>query len=205
MPARSAPSRRRPADLREACVREALAIIETEGPERLSLREVARRLGVSHQAPYKHFASRDHLLAEIITRGFAAFAHAMETRPAAADPLADLAGMAEAYLAFAEAHPLHYRLMFGIPLADPEPFPEMLAKARHAFMLLTDALARLPGRDRGSVLLDALFVWSSLHGLAGIRQTLALRKLDLPAAVTEAAGGHVIARIGAALAAAQPD
>jgi len=45
----------KPGDLREACIREALAIIEVGGVESLSLREVARRLGVSHQAPYKHF------------------------------------------------------------------------------------------------------------------------------------------------------
>lgn len=57
-------------DLREACVREALAIITSAGVEKLSLREVARRLGVSHQSPYRHFESRDHVLAEIVRRAF---------------------------------------------------------------------------------------------------------------------------------------
>ncbi|MCG8692745.1 MAG: TetR/AcrR family transcriptional regulator, partial [Minwuiales bacterium] len=67
-----------PKDLREACVREALAIIDTSGVEELSLREVARRLGVSHQAPYRHFPSRDHILAEIVTRAFESFARYLD-------------------------------------------------------------------------------------------------------------------------------
>jgi hypothetical protein len=50
--------RKKSADLREACIREALAIIETEGVENLSLREVSRRLGISHQAPYKPIWTR---------------------------------------------------------------------------------------------------------------------------------------------------
>ena len=57
-------------DLREACVKEALAIIAEGGIDSLSLRDVARRLGVSHQAPYKHFPSRDHILAEVVGRRF---------------------------------------------------------------------------------------------------------------------------------------
>ena len=57
--------------MREACVEEALAIVGEAGLEALSLREVARRLHVSHQAPYKHFPSRDHILAEVVGRAFA--------------------------------------------------------------------------------------------------------------------------------------
>ena len=56
-------------DLKEACVVEALAMV-ARGPECLSLREVARRLGVPHHWPYKHFPTRDHLLAEIARRAF---------------------------------------------------------------------------------------------------------------------------------------
>ncbi len=51
-------------DLKEACVVAAQEVIAERGVENLSLREVSRKLGVSHQAPYKHYPSRDHLLAE---------------------------------------------------------------------------------------------------------------------------------------------
>ena len=54
------------ADLREACVQAAREVIAERGVEGLSMRDVARRLGISHQAPYRHFESRDHLLAEIM-------------------------------------------------------------------------------------------------------------------------------------------
>jgi AcrR family transcriptional regulator len=191
----------RPTDLREGCVREALAIIEAEGPERLSLREVARRLGVSHQAPYRHFPSRDHLLAEIIARGFEAFARHLDARPESADPGADLRAMGEAYLDFARAHPLQYRLIFGAVLPDPARHPEMMRKARHAFALLTEAIDRLSGPAGAArpVALDALFVWSAMHGLATITQSGALASLDLPAELHAGTVAHVLERIGRAL------
>jgi len=106
-------------NLREECAREALAIIEEGGLEALSLREVARRLGVSHQAPYKHFPSRDHLLAEIVSRAFTGFAHHLDSSVPGGNPREDLAAMGRAYLAYALEHPLHYRLMFGTPLPNP--------------------------------------------------------------------------------------
>jgi AcrR family transcriptional regulator len=201
MPKRAA----KPKDLREACLQEALAIIESQGAEKLSLREVARRLGVSHQAPYRHFQSRDHILAEIISRGFDAFAAALQTVPRHADPSAALQAMTAAYLDFAALHPLHYRPMFGAVLPDAEAHPAMMSKARHTFTLLTDALTKLPGRGGtaafGQVALDAVFVWAALHGLVAIRQSGAMRKLPLPAAVREGMGAHVLGRIAGALAA----
>ena len=197
----------RPADLGEACVREALAILGQDGLEALSLREVARRLGVSHQAPYKHFPSRDHLVAELVRRAFADFAHHLDTNPPAGDPDRDLAAMGGAYLAYARAHPLHYRLMFGTPLPNPADHPAMLQAARHAFSLLCEALARMHTDAAGQkvtvdddrVRLDALFVWSAMHGLASIRQAPALDTLDLPPALLQAASTHVLQRIGQAL------
>lgn len=196
-------------DLKEACVREALAIIETAGVERLSLREVARRLDVSHQAPYKHFPSRDHILAEIVARAFAQFARHLDAGPRTGDPDADLGGMGHAYMTYAEAHPLQYRLMFGTPLPDPHAHPEMMANARHAFALLCDGLRRrAAARGRvptdAAVQLDALFVWGTLHGLASIAGSSAIDTLALPPAVLGAAPLHALCRIGDALAEGVP-
>ncbi len=72
--------------VREACLEEALAIIEESGVEALSLREVSRRLGVSHQAPYRHFTNRDDLLAELLSRCFEVFAAHLEARPRSDHP-----------------------------------------------------------------------------------------------------------------------
>ncbi|MDJ0951409.1 MAG: TetR/AcrR family transcriptional regulator [Alphaproteobacteria bacterium] len=191
-------------DLREACIQEALAIIETAGVERLSLREVARRLGVSHQAPYKHFESRDHILAEIVARAFETFARHLDERPRTGDPYLDLGEMGRAYLSYAQAHPLQYRLMFGTPLPDPEQHPDMMQKARHAFSLLQDAIAQLPDRrpdqdSAGRTDLDALFIWSTIHGLSSILQSDAAEKLDLSREVLDAAIPETLRRIGMAL------
>ena len=194
----------KPKDLREACIREALKIIDKSGVEELSLREVARRLGVSHQAPYKHFRSRDHILAEIVSRAFQSFADYLDARPLTGDPNEDLGEMGRAYLRYARAHPLQYRLMFGTELPDVREHPEMMRKAQHAFSLLRDGLSRLPAKqETGSsdeeILLDALFIWSTLHGLASIRGSSTAHTLNLPARFLEDAAPHVLTRIGLAI------
>ena len=184
-------------------MREAVAIVEEVGVERLSLREVARRLGVSHQAPYKHFPSRDHLLAEIVGRAFDAFARYLDERPRGGDAAADLVAMGQAYVAYARAHPLPYRLMFGTPLPDPNDHPEMMRSARHAFALLRDGIRRLRGDDvdeaAGDAELDALFVWSAVHGVASILESAAIGTLGLSPAARAAVVPHALRRIGTAL------
>ncbi len=193
-------------DLKEACLTEALTIIEQEGVERLSLREVARRLGVSHQAPYRHFPSRDHILAEIVARAFDGFARHLDQHATSGDPDADMQAMGEAYLDYAATRPLHYRLMFATPLPDPASHPEMTARAHHAFDLLLTALRRKAEAsgarvDPQAIRLDALFVWSALHGLATLRSTSILATLDLDHTLSARGGEHMLARFGPALAA----
>lgn len=187
-------------ELREACVKEALHVIGESGVESLSLREVARRLGVSHQAPYKHFASRDHILAEVVRRAFADFASYLEARPRSEDPDEDLAAMGRAYLAYALENPLHYTLMFETRKPDPSSHPAMMSQAKHAFALLVNGLRRLPFRGAADPAeLDALFIWSSLHGLASILKGQLLETLEMPPAMVEQAAPFMLGRIGRAL------
>ncbi len=191
-------------EVREACLEEALAIIEEQGVEALSLREVSRRLGVSHQAPYRHFSSRDDLLAELLSRCFEVFAAHLEARPRSDDPGDDFFAMGQAYLSFAQAHPTRYRLMFSTPLPDPDRHPKMMARARTAFGLLETRLGGMPAPPAPvgapvSRKLDALFVWSTVHGLAGLLASPVMAGLGFKpeemAAVTEQA----LARIGLGL------
>ena len=187
-------------DLREACVKEALAIIAKGGIDSLSLRDVARRLGVSHQAPYKHFPSREHILAEVVGRAYSSFAAHLEKRRRSADPYTDLGNLGRSYLDYARKHPLHYQLMFGTPLPDPAEHPEMMAKAEHAFATLKGTIAGLPGRGPDAdVDLDALFTWSVVHGLASILQTRATEQLGLRKATIAEATAHTLGRIADAL------
>lgn len=183
---------------------EALAIVGEHGVEGLSIREVARRLGVSHQAPYKHFPSSEHLLAELVRRTFVMFADHLDRRPRGASPPADMRCMGEAYFGFAANHPLHYRLLFGSPLPDPAEHPEMMHEARKAFSLLLADVARMrspvpPGAADARIQLDALFVWSAVHGLASLLQTAAFHQIGFDRQTLEAAVPHVLTRIGHAL------
>jgi AcrR family transcriptional regulator len=188
-------------NLREDCIKEGLRIVEERGIEALSLREVARRLGVSHQAPYKHFPSRDHILAEMVRQAYVSFAEFLEHRPICGDPPHDLGAMGQAYLEYALTHPLHYRLMFGTPLPDPAKHPEMLHDARHAFALLKDGIADVHAMTHGPGPLerteyDALFIWSTLHGLAMILQSRVIDSLNLKPEVIENMPAATLERFG---------
>lgn len=177
--------------LRERILDQSLAIIEQSGIEALSLRAVARDLGVSHQAPYKHFPSRDHVVAQLVARAYGAFSTALSGAVKGHDARGRLAAMGMAYLDYAETHPLHYRLMFETELPAPEAHPDMLAQARHAFELLVRALSDLPeraGAERAQIEGEALFIWSSLHGAASLSRSPAMDTLSLSAGVRE---GHV--------------
>ena len=191
-------------DLRERCVTEALAIIQEQGVEQLSLRDVARRLGVSHQAPYKHYANRDALLAEVVAREFARFASHLDGRTRLEDPFDDLMSLGRAYLTYAFSNPLSYRLMFGTPLPDPDGHPEMLARARRAFSILQDCVSRLNSNGRNptngsDIDLDALFIWSLIHGVASIFQTSALQTMPMSPDVLASLNPHLEQRLRAAL------
>lgn len=191
-----------PVELKEACVQAAREVIAEHGVENLSLRDVARRLGVSHQAPYKHYPSRDHLLAEVVRRCFQGFAEHLDARERFEAPEADLESMGRQYLNYAARHPLEYRLMFGTPWPQAAEHPSLVKDARHAFDLLRGVLRRVHGdapSKRVLIDLDALFIWSSMHGLAGIMQCNVTEQLGLSPQVSGQAAHHVMLMISAAM------
>ena len=196
-------------DLKEACIQAAREVIAEQGVEGLSLRDVARKLGVSHQAPYRHYPSRDHLLAAIMQRCFEDFATFLDqaSKAHASDALL---GMGQAYMLFAAEHPLEYRLMFGIPWPKPAAHPELVRHAVHAFDLLrhhlqqqlqqradtkqSDMLALLAQAE-----LQALFIWSALHGMASIQQANVMHHLMLSPGVSEMAEPYLMGMMKTAL------
>ena len=193
-----------PIELKESCVRAAREVIAERGIEHLSLREVSRKLGVSHQAPYKHYPSRDHLLAEVMRRCFQSFANALDDHPPSDDPVRELGDMGRQFLAYANAHPLEYRLMFGTPWPAPAEHPELVRDARHAFERLRGALRRIYGPSeqmRQQVDLQAIFIWSAMHGVTTIMRSDVMQGVDLPDPVRAQAQPHVMAMVAKALTA----
>lgn len=145
-------------DLRNAMRKSARAILEEEGLAALSLRAVARRAGVSHAAPYRHFPSHEALLADLAADGFAELRDAIAAAGAApGDRTGKIAAIGAAYVRFTVRHPALARLMFGSQIANRSDFPALGAAA--------DAL----GAEFGKALDDSVFglaVWSAVHGLA---------------------------------------
>lgn len=192
--------------LREACLLEAIEAIREKGVEGLSLRDVARRLKVSHQAPYKHFASKDHLLAEVVRRCLHDFATHLRQSGLAEDgtPLAAedaMRALGHAYLSYAAAQPLEYRLMFMTSWPAEARDLGLASDARAAFDVLGERLQAVrpyPSeieRDR-----DAMFVWSAIHGLASALQSEAMEYLSFSPSETDAAVAHAMSMIDRALA-----
>jgi AcrR family transcriptional regulator len=171
--ARAARKPRRPyhhGNLRRALLDEALATIRTEGVERLTLREIGSRVGVSRTALYRHFADKRALLAAVATEGFRALR--LQTAAAWEDGgrgRAAFEAMGVAYVRFAVTNPSHYRVMFGGFLDPKACDPELATEAEGSFRVLVDALAALQ-RDailRGDdTVTMARFIWAMVHGVA---------------------------------------
>jgi AcrR family transcriptional regulator len=146
-------------DLPGAVLEAAGKILEQQGIEGLRMRELARRARVSHNAPYRHFADRESLLAALAAEGFAMLGRAQQ----AARASGDLRAMGEAYIAFALAHPQRFRLMFGGALRIAR-HPALREIATRVFEGLSGALA---GQLRSSGARDAsVAAWALVHGLA---------------------------------------
>lgn len=191
-----------PLELRDACIVAAQELIAERGLENLSLREVSRKLGVSHQAPYKHYPSRDHLLAEVMRRCFQRFAAHLDARRRFDDPQADLESLGLQYLSYARQHPLQYRLMFSTTWPQSAEQPELVRDATHAFDILRGVLRRMHGESealRDTVELDALYIWSTMHGLAGVMNGPCVDGIGLKARVLKQAVPHAMQRMGEGL------
>jgi AcrR family transcriptional regulator len=158
-------------DLRKALVDEAARLVEGEGVDALTLRELARRLDVSHAAPAHHFADKTALLAELAAVGFEELAVALEEGARSGrTPAAQLREAGRAYLHFALRRPGHYRVMFGRELRAVPPTSRLATAGDRAFAALQRAVtAALPAprsRSADRVKQAAFFAWSSTHGAA---------------------------------------
>jgi len=145
-------------DLRNGLLEAARAILEEESLAALTLRAVARKAGVSHNAPYHHFPDKGSGLVELSIEGFdelrESVAEAAKAQGSESDKIANIGA---AYMRFVAQRPALARLMFGGQLPNRDQFPVLGMKA--------DSIST----EIGNALHDSalgLAVWSAIHGLA---------------------------------------
>lgn len=157
-------------DLRRALIDTALAMLAADQNWTFTLREVARRTGVSHAAPYKHFRDKEALLRELARIGFVRLEKTMTEamRPDLPSTRAQFMAAAQAYIGFACQNPGLYRLMFSSD-ADKTIDPQLHDAAMSTFEILLRLLEN--GQRDGSFRTVAMSAqaaasWGQVHGLA---------------------------------------
>lgn len=145
-------------DLRNGLLEAARSILEEESLAALTLRAVARKAGVSHAAPYRHFPNHEALLVELSIEGFEELRESLvEAAKAQGSESDKIANIGATYMRFVAHRPALARLMFGGQLPNRDQFPQLGLKA--------DGI----GQEIGNALHDSalgLAVWSAVHGLA---------------------------------------
>ncbi|SCG51417.1 TetR/AcrR family transcriptional regulator [Micromonospora humi] len=143
-------------DLRRTLLAAAVEAIAESGPAALSLRDLARRAGVSHAAPAHHFGDKAGLLTALAVQGFDGLGEALR---AAGD---DFRESGVAYVVFAVRHRAHFEVMFRPDLYRADD-PELVAARERTGELLRGGVSRHTGREPDA---DALAAWSIAHGFA---------------------------------------
>jgi AcrR family transcriptional regulator len=164
---------------RERILQAAVEMMTNEGLAALSMREVASRAGVSHQAPYHYFENREAILAAIAEEGFKKFNATLESA-SGSNAVARLTAAGRAYVGFALSHPAHFQVMFRPELVNLDKYPTALAEANRGFAILQSLIngvvkeKLLPAsRAQGMVIL----AWAFVHGLSGLLLEGPLRRM----------------------------
>jgi AcrR family transcriptional regulator len=156
------------ANLRKTLLDAAVALIGEVGPRAFTLREVARRAGVSHNAPYRHFASKDELLVAVAAEGFDRLTAVMQkTLARGKSPLDRLQLCGCGYVDFALHWPQHVLVMFDLPAAVREQSEDRVGE--NAFRVLLDCITAAQASEdlaAGDPLPLAWTAWSLVHGIA---------------------------------------
>ena len=149
-------------DLRAACVRAAMELLEEGGETALSLRAVARRAGVSPAAPYRHYADREALVSAVAAVGYRELAERLAAAHPSPSTPEQLARVAVAYVQFALERPALFRIMFGEP-CDRDNDERVAATAAVTLYVREIAGRSFPQADADAL---ATAIWALVHGLA---------------------------------------
>lgn len=178
-------------DLRRALLDEAARVIAEVGPSNLSLRDLARQIGVSHAAPAHHFGDKTGLLTALAAEGFRLLAQMSDQTYKGTGSFLEVG---VAYVRFAIDHPAHFEVMFRPELLDPDS-AELLAARAAARRQLYPAAARSAGEADSGSLMPGLAAWALVHGLASLWLNGALpgEAGDDPEALTRAVASYLYA------------
>jgi AcrR family transcriptional regulator len=153
-------------DLRQVLIDLALNAVRTSGANAFSLREAAKLAGVTPGAAYRHFASREALLAEVKLLGFALLGKHMICAMIGLDPKKRFAALGLAYVSFATKEPHLFALLFG-PRANGPTSNPVEASPDDAYALLRQCIAEFQGIAGQEVdPADLAMAWASAHGAA---------------------------------------
>jgi AcrR family transcriptional regulator len=155
-------------DLSRALILAGRRILETEGPDALSLRAVAREAGVSPAAPYHHFKDKGELLDAVAGEGWAELGEAMASaRAEAASPAVAVTEIGVAYIRFARENPALYRIMYRTA-CDRKTMPEHARKAEGGVGLVAEAILAAAAQPTSELDLQLIQIaaWCTAHGIA---------------------------------------
>lgn len=160
-------------DLKNALIEAGIEILAEKGVGGLSLREAARKAGVSHAAPYAHFADKQALLAAIATDGhqklYTRIAGVLEQY--AGDPLRQLVEMAWSYTAFGLEEADHFRIMFAGVVEKERDYPALVEMTARNFGLVRQLVERCQAAGilaPGDPDLATVGVWGLVHGFVSL-------------------------------------
>ncbi len=149
--------------LKEAALEQGIRLLKEVGVEKFSLREVARRVGVTPTALYHHFPDKNDLLAELAEIGLSKFQTLLQTPPDPGEPPSSrLLQLSHVYLDFFEQQPFFLDIMFGPAFED---YPNVREVRNGLFLLLTGNLRQM-GVAEEDIPQVGLWCWSAVHGLA---------------------------------------
>jgi AcrR family transcriptional regulator len=167
-------------DLRRAIRDEAIDVIGSEGLEAVSLRAIARRLGVSEAAPYHHYSGKAELLAVIAADAYRGLHDRMEQalESAGVDPFERLQALGRAYIEYGLESRGRFRLMFGEHMVDLASHDEVFRAGRPTRVMLSDVVAACLDRDVSDPSAIENSVWAMVHGLTWLMVETEIRPED---------------------------
>ena len=174
MPEASPPKSYHHGNLRAELLDTAVEQLHASGTEALSLRALARAVGVSQTAPYRHFAGKNELLAALATKGYKSLLASLQKAGESAPdkPTEQLFAFARSYVDYASANPELFKLMFGPTLQPTQKYPELRDVSWETLSLVHTILRKgieLGDFKEQDITYLANAAWAGIHGLATLR------------------------------------